>query len=327
MLKLSNIQLLRFLAALMVMFSHLADQEIMWKSSSQSHSWVHLLSYGKYGVDIFFVISGYVITSSYMKTKKTPREFIIVRFFRIYPIYAIATTLLTLLHLLVPSLMAESNISLRNVLSSLTFTSNVFGYEYPFLPQGWTLEIEVLFYCIFVGSIILCSLCQRFQININILSILIIAFCALFGAPFIMLEFIYGIFIASILGTKGRNVLIFISILIISFSILIFNRIDLNDLRLFSIGVPSAMLVYFATKLPQIQLKGIGFLGEISYSMYLLHGMSIAVLDRLFTFLEIQSIPLFILSVLIMVLFISSISYLKIEKPFNDIGKKYVKHM
>jgi peptidoglycan/LPS O-acetylase OafA/YrhL len=327
MLKLSNIQLLRFLAALMVLFSHLADQEIMWKSSSQSHSWVHLLSYGKYGVDIFFVISGYVITSSYMKTKKTPWEFIVVRFFRIYPIYAIATTLLTLLHLLVPSLMAESSITLRNVLSSLTFTSNVFGYEYPFLPQGWTLEIEVLFYCIFVGSIIFCSLSQRFQMNSNILSILIISFCALIGAPTIMLEFIYGILIASILSTKGRNFLICISIFMISISILIFSRIDLDDFRVFSIGAPSAILVYFATRLPQITLRGVGFLGEISYSMYLLHGMSIAFLNRLFAFLEIQSIPLFILCVLIVVLLISSISYLKIERPFNDIGKKYVKHV
>ena len=113
----------------------------------------------------------------------------------------------------------------------------------------------------------------------------------------------------------------------ISISILIFSRIDLDDFRVFSIGAPSAVLVYFATRLPQITLRGVGFLGEISYSMYLLHGMSIAFLGRLFAFLEIQSIPLFILCVLIMVLLISSVSYLKIERPFNDIGKKYVKHV
>jgi len=327
MLKLSNIQLLRFLAALMVLLSHLPGQEIMWKSSSQSESWVHLFSYGKYGVDIFFVISGFVITSSYMKTAKTPREFIIVRFFRIYPIYAIATIMLTLLHLLLPSLMTESNISLKNLLSSLTFTSNYFGYQYPFLPQGWTLEIEVLFYCIFASSIIFCSLRKRFQFKISILSILMICFSVLIGAPNIMLEFIYGIVIASNLDIKRRNFLILISMFITSYLILILSTLDLDDFRILLIGAASAMLVYLAVKLPQIQLRGINFLGEISYSMYLLHGMSIAFLGWSFAFLGIQSVPLFILCVLIIVLLISSMTYLMIERPFNDIGKKYAKRV
>lgn len=82
MRKLESIQVLRGIAASMVVIMH------AWGVSTlqqQPHNPVRL---GAAGVDLFFVISGFIMAT--ISAGKTPREFLIDRLWRIYPIWWIA---------------------------------------------------------------------------------------------------------------------------------------------------------------------------------------------------------------------------------------------
>lgn len=294
MVKVSNIQFLRFTAAMMVVTSHIASHIPLSAGQQETKFWYQLSVAGSYGVDIFFVISGYVIADSYKHQTKSLSQFLKLRFFRIYPLYATVTTLFFLLHLMIPSMLNSSSGSIKLFISSLTFTSSTFGFSYPILPQGWTLEIEVFFYLIFAGSIILCSRFKSFSGKEELLSSVFILSAIFFGATNLMIEFIF---------------------------VRIYLAIGFTSYRFFWIGLPSALLVYLAIATPQLPKKLVNFLGDISYSIYLVHGMLIAVSLKLFTRINENSIPMFSGFIFITVIAIGGCTYLFFEKPIISYSK------
>jgi peptidoglycan/LPS O-acetylase OafA/YrhL len=100
---------------------------------------------GAAGVVVFFFVSGYIIT--HVLQKENTREFLIKRFFRIYPLYVFAVLiqnsrslmLCILYHQLIPE-------RLPILLSQLSLAGDVFGTRYSLYGIEWTLRIEVLFY-------------------------------------------------------------------------------------------------------------------------------------------------------------------------------------
>jgi len=315
MVRLSNIQFLRFFAAMMVVTSHIASHVPLLAGHQESSFWDRISIAGSYGVDIFFVISGFVITNSFRHQKKSPSQFLKLRFFRIYPLYAAVTILFFLMHLVFPSMANSSKISIRLLLSSLTLTSRIFGFPYPILPQGWTLEIEVFFYLIFVASIILCLRLKSFSGKEGLLSGVFILLAIIFGAPNLMIEFVFGTLI-SIYSGKTRK-MGFILLAAIGFFIFIWINIaiDIRTDRYLWIGLPSALLVFLAIATPQLPRRFMNFLGDISYSIYLIHGIIIAVLLRFFTGIHEHSILIFSECVFALVVVIAGCTYLFFERP------------
>jgi exopolysaccharide production protein ExoZ len=321
MVKVSNIQFLRFTAAMMVVTSHIASRVPLFAGQQETKFWEQISVAGSYGVDIFFVISGYVIADSYKNQTRSPFLFLKLRFFRIYPLYAAVTTLFFLLHLIIPSMMNSSNGSIKLFLGSLTFTSSIFGFSYPILPQGWTLEIEVFFYLIFVVSIILCSRFKLFSGKEGLLSIVFILSAVFFGATDLMIEFIFGLFISMYSSRARKFRFILLASVCITIFVVIYLAIDVTSFRFFWIGLPCALLVYLAIATPQLTKKSVNFLGDISYSIYLVHGMLIAVSLRLFTSINEHSIPIFFGFIFTTVVAISGCTYLLFEKPIISYSK------
>jgi exopolysaccharide production protein ExoZ len=134
-----SIQLLRALACLLVLQVHL---------SSFNPLTANILS-GSIGVDVFFVISGYIIVSSAerLPEKGATRTFLINRFTRVAPYYY----LLTLLYLVLSHFAMHEYHSMRDLAMSFLFLPT--GHE-PVLPEGWTLQHEIVFYG-FVGVALL----------------------------------------------------------------------------------------------------------------------------------------------------------------------------
>jgi peptidoglycan/LPS O-acetylase OafA/YrhL len=119
---------------------------------------LHIARNGYYGVTIFFVISGFLITSGILTrygsfAAMQPRQFYLARFARIAPLLIATVAALTILHLTgVAGFVAAPTLSIWQALwAALTFQFNWYylaGANTGLLPWGplWSLSIEEMFY-------------------------------------------------------------------------------------------------------------------------------------------------------------------------------------
>jgi peptidoglycan/LPS O-acetylase OafA/YrhL len=102
--------------------------------------------WGKYGVQLFFMLSGLVNAMTLMK-KQNAREFLSARFVRICPAFWAVVIINCLVAGLAP--LSAHGITLPQLLANLTIMPNLLGFEC-IEPVTWTLQIEILFYGVLV---------------------------------------------------------------------------------------------------------------------------------------------------------------------------------
>jgi exopolysaccharide production protein ExoZ len=145
-----NLQALRGLAALLVVFVHL-DEFLLPQ--------IGVPFFGGAGVDIFFVISGFIMVVTTANRDVTPITFMADRITRIVPIYWVMTFAVFGLAFVLPTLLESTRVNWTELLKSLTFIpflkSN--GLIAPVLYVGWTLNYEMFFYLLFALGLALPS--------------------------------------------------------------------------------------------------------------------------------------------------------------------------
>lgn len=152
-----GIQALRAVAALMVVLVH---SIYLWHNRILHEAVPQYWMNGAAGVDIFFVISGFVMTITLPgldRYENPARVFLWRRITRIIPLYWLATSLKVALVLAIPAAVMHRGVSLTNVIGSYFFipTVNADGVVAPVIVQGWTLNYEMLFYVVFTGCLLL----------------------------------------------------------------------------------------------------------------------------------------------------------------------------
>ena len=142
-----SIHYLRGLAALLVVFHHGVLQ-----FPGLRDRYAHF-EFGQAGVDIFFVISGFVIYLASIEGRIRPGEFVKRRIVRIVPLYWVATLALVAAAVCAPQLFATTVVTPQNVGQSLLFIpsySAAFPDQiWPVLVPGWSLNYEMFFYGLF----------------------------------------------------------------------------------------------------------------------------------------------------------------------------------
>lgn len=136
-----NIQALRAVAALLVVFVHLDVFARVLGLPTTGHG----------GVDLFFVISGFIMVHTTRSRPIGPGAFMLNRLTRIAPIYWLLTLATFAVAWLAPRLMQATVADVEQLLLSLAFIpfrkSN--GLVQPVLFVGWTLNFEMFFYALF----------------------------------------------------------------------------------------------------------------------------------------------------------------------------------
>jgi exopolysaccharide production protein ExoZ len=135
---LASIQMLRAAAALSVVLFHAAQ-------------WSHIdFAVGAAGVDLFFVISGFVLWTACEARPVTPSAFLLARARRILPLYWIVTLAAAGAALLWPRALPIVLPEARHLVLSLLLAPHVdpAGGPFPLLPTGWTLTYEAFFYLV-----------------------------------------------------------------------------------------------------------------------------------------------------------------------------------
>jgi peptidoglycan/LPS O-acetylase OafA/YrhL len=294
-----SIQLLRAVAALSVVYVHCADY-IVCRSFQTT---------GRFGVDIFFVISGVVIAYVVSKGKDGAGNFLIKRFIRIEPMYILVTIIMTFTAVIFPGMIKNNEVSVLGFIKSILFIPGPENGGSPVLDQGWSLNYEMLFYI----AVFLCVLFVKKKRYLTTACVLILVFIIAvlqFGntdsfilnyyGPSMFLEFIYGIILyhlytlfekinRRVIINRQVKIIALISSAIFWYGFMIY--CDMGDHYLsisrgIIFGIPAAGVVgsvLFLEKEIKYDNRAVRFwveLGEASYVMYLIHCLIIVFLAK-----------------------------------------------
>ena len=165
------IQYLRAIAALMVACLHSFGQ----LPGANQLLYFPILGIG---VDIFFVISGFIMLVTTWEKPITPRQFMTLRIVRIVPLYWLMTLSLLGAAVVAPTLFKSLKFDSAAVIKSLLFipydSLSEPGHPYPVLDPGWTLNYEMFFYALFALSLFL-SKRFRLWVLLPLLAALVVA--------------------------------------------------------------------------------------------------------------------------------------------------------
>lgn len=293
MQRLLSIQLLRALAALMVVTFHVSGS-----------SWL----VGAAGVDIFFVISGLVMWIVTALPNVRPSTFAFDRLARILPLYWICTLVLAVTSLALPKIFPSLSVTPGWLIASLLLWPSYepgTSHIWPVLAQGWTLTYEMLFYAILLLAQLLDASRRTLFVTGAILGLVVLgillppdsAALTVYTNP-LLLEFLAGYWLGK-LATAGllkefRSGYMALTIAVIGFGAAIVNGSDPSGwMRLLQWGLPALALVAAAMAFEPViaalfkkattsALMRLGaLLGDASYAIYLTHGFAISVLKKL----------------------------------------------
>lgn len=244
-----------------------------------------LLMHGAAGVDIFFVLSGFVMAHTSLDRQITPLAFMRARFSRIAPLYWAMTVFVFIAGCLKPTLFPHLPVDTRHLLTSIFFIPQPEGQ---LVYVGWTLNYEMFFYLIFAMFLHMKGRMKRATCIIGTLIALAAChfltygnFIAHYLCNPIILEFVAGIVISLIwrsTPTPG-SMTIYVFLCMAAYTALFLGPNPLNSVhsysRLLQWGPPAAVLVLAAVLLERngiiIKDKFIQLLGDASYSIYLTH--------------------------------------------------------
>ncbi|WP_337267386.1 acyltransferase family protein [Oryzifoliimicrobium ureilyticus] len=309
-----TIQYLRAIAALAVVGFHISETYGLG------------LQAGAAGVDIFFVISGFIMWVTTNDRRMTPGDFLWRRIRRIVPLYWIVTVTTFALASWKPQFFFGAVVTLVNLAGSLVFLPVIHDDALkPIVMQGWTLSYEMFFYLVF--SITLVFQGKKRLICLLGLLFAIVAFhpfagegyAAIFSEP-IILEFAAGLAIGA-LWTSGWRMPFFIALAAAIVGLLMFPLMDLAAPHLdraLRWGVPAGLLllgvVFMERERTAPHLPLLHYLGDASYSIYIWHVLAgivvTAILLRASAPLVLQAPVIFVGSVLL-----SLAGYHFVERP------------
>lgn len=274
-----NIQMLRALAALAVVLYHLGPH---YQHAGGSLDFlIAAAQWGFWGVDIFFVISGFVISHTVFSR---PRDLAsTVRFFR----HRLSRIFLgywpfALLALFVFPLHSPEGLLKVSIFKSLTLTSA--DLSLLAVPVAWSLSYELYFYGLF-GLLFLCSntLIKRVLLGMFLFLLVRTLFVPVdyasnlyFWVSAYMLEFFYGVLIYLLQGFLcNRRLILPVGMLVITGVVLgVSNSLE-HDLRVLYFGISAATTVILALQLEVNRIfvapGWLVSLGDSSYALYLSH--------------------------------------------------------
>jgi len=267
----NSIQILRGVAATSVVYWHIDA----------------IPSFGSFGVEIFFVISGFVM-ALITSTNRNPSKFLSDRISRIVPLYWVLTTGFLIVLALYPHLTNSTTFNIPNYLKSLFFIPyfRENGKMFPLLFVGWTLNYEMFFYACITISLVVSKKHPLILTSIILASVFVlfgklidnVTLNAFFSNPQIF-EFILGIIAYQVyklrlVGNVPKYVFFLLGIS--SYVFMAFAQIyavPASGLVLY--GLPSFLLIISCVELETLMrghlanfLKSIG---DASYATYLSH--------------------------------------------------------
>lgn len=339
---LAHIQVLRAFAAFAVLVSHLRVIESKYAIDPVLPE---SCSLGYVGVDLFFVISGFIMARLSFGAGRglsAAMAFAIARCGRIYPLYWAVSALLVALWLIRPDMVFSSSPDKPHLLKSFLLLPDT---RPPLLVVGWTLVHEMYFYLVFAAVLLLP---RRATAPMLVVWGGVVVTAHLCGSsdsgPAVRIashplttEFIIGALAGWFFGDLSRNaggsaLLLGSMGLIASLAYALISGICFSEtfwtgswMRPALFAIPGALLVIGLASLDLRGVKTSGFLahlGDQSYALYLTHVLSLSFVGRMWKTLP-QAVTavdnLFALTVLVTFAYLSAeVAFRIVDRPVRD---------
>lgn len=324
-----TIDLLRGIAALMVMIVHFAGTGFLEESTITKIS-----AYGQNGVTIFFVISGFIIPYSLIKKNYSLsqfKDFITRRLVRLTPPFHVSLILTILFYYLVPSFSGNYHQNEGLLLSIWKVFIN-FTYLVPFVNGTWyndvywTLAIELQYYLIigllypfitknkYITLFILIIVCFSHYIT-DLFSIKLQTSLLDFSTPFVIgiIIFLSKIKFLNVRETILSSVVVFF----------------LCKQQISGTRMIFALVAYLCIFLLQFKSSIATFFGKISYSLYLTHLLLFQVCyvlcEKIIDFSTPTAKEIFVLFLIPLSILFAYGFYKLVEEPAINLSKQLAK--
>jgi exopolysaccharide production protein ExoZ len=320
-----SIQYLRAIAALLVVLHH----------TRNPHTWLFnpLSEFQGFtvGVDIFFVISGFIMAS--IGAKERPLVFAQKRLIRVAPIYWLACATVFLL-----SIQSEGSSATltQHFLKSIFFVPhlNPNGEPFPILIPGWTLNYEMFFYGLFFLGLL-----ARAPIQLTLVAILCLV---LLGQVHSSSNLLYTTYTNTLLSEFAAGLLIgkyrsriaatkWVGLLVpIGFAFLFLT----THWTLATAGASAVVggLVSIEKSIPN--MRGMALLGDASYAIYITHHFTLSKILKIWRGIPLQEDVQFwglVVTSLLICSAVGLVVHKLIEKPMtqylNQIAKGFNRQM
>lgn len=323
---LKSLQILRAIAATTVVYFHIGA----------------IPKFGSFGVDIFFVISGFVM-AMVISNGQDSYTFAVSRLTRIIPLYWILTTFVLLLASIKPELFNSTTANLTNYLKSIFFIPyfKENGALNPMLPVGWTLNYEMFFYlCIWIS--IIASRKYYLLVTTLLLASVYLWFgkhtsnlaASQFFHSELLFEFIFGMlafeaYRINFARKKYKSLLIFLAAgSYTAMAIIETSEFEANRVLIY--GIPSVTLVLSLTHLEylfsnnNLITKILTTIGDGSYATYLSHFYVVEGIRKIF-FRQLNLIdpytPTGVSIILFLSLLVGHLIFNLLDKPLHKYFK------
>lgn len=336
--KFYSIQALRGIAAFLVVIAHSIEH-----GPSESPNAIVLT--GRFGVEIFFVISGFVIMLAAGAGRFSAGQFIARRIWRVVPLYWMTTFLVAAMALASPATFATTVFDLGYLIKSLAFIPmplpGTLDWR-PLFKLGWTLNYEIFFYLLMAMTFWAKSARLRGALVITALLACFVA--SFFVAPsrsvlayyanLSVLPFAIGVMMATLGGQRLAQLpgVAKAALAVLAFGLtLLFYQTPYDQTKVLSghlVMAAAAGTVVAAF----LALEGRGrrsflkWCGDISYSLYLTHmfvvGAGWVLINRLYPDAGYLGLTVMIAGIIGASLVVAHLSYRILEKPLLGLFPK-----
>jgi exopolysaccharide production protein ExoZ len=336
-----SIDFLRGVMASLVMIYHFNS----WSGDGLDASSI-LSRFGLYAVSIFYIISGYALAYVYSDKGSSVDilKYSSARFFRLAPLFYLVSTAF-----LIKAIIVNDDISFINIVLNFSFLFSVVDPSAYLATGAWSIGNEMLFYCVLL--IVLKS--PKYELALFVLLVLSIISFVLFRFQILNIDaslpsqwglyinplnhilfFVTGLcfyqyrhFIARYTG------ILLTCTLMLSSLIFLYpaegGRINLvtglTSFLLFLSSVSIFLVFLILNRFSLFSFLPFRFMGDISYSLYLLHPLVWFVVARILPS-NFNAVVIIILAVIVTVI-LSWVSFKYFEKPAINFGKRYIKHV
>lgn len=344
--RLAFIDTLRGIAVLSVLLQHALEQVVLNEAAGNYYRIFHnvvgeYFNFGRFGVVLFFFVSGFVIPNSFPNSSAPIRDFAISRFFRLYPAYWVSIVVV----LLIAPAMEGRTFPLSQVLANVTMLQmfiNIANLNIGY----WTLAVELIFY---VGCIALFAIGLLRARGTAICIVCAASLSAIVAFPFIKSHLVWGLLelmldlTAMFFGKVVRDAVIgkrlqwpYVAICTLLYvlyaSACAYRRygVDYQDNFFCAYGMGAAYIgaafvfLAFAALGERGASSVLSFVGRISYSVYLMGPYVLVVIVQYSgTGRSPGQWSLFVIGVGLVSILVSWLNYLAVEKPMVTVGHRF----
>jgi len=343
--RLAFIDTLRGIAVLAVVLQHALEEIVSSQATGAYHTAIHnaighYFNFGRFGVVLFFFVSGFVIPYSFPNTATPVRDFTISRFFRLYPAYWLSIAVV----LILAPLLEGKTFPPSQIAINLTMFQMFVGVPNLRIVY-WTLFIELIFYISCMGLFAAGLLNRRLTAFYIVVAASVICIIGPLFIPYrivwsgmeIVLNltamFFGKVIRDTVIGERLRwqhvavcAVLYFVFAITLSLKRFGVEYHD-NFFHGYSIGAAyvsaGIFFMIFAAFGERMSWRFMAFVGVISYSVYLMAPFVIVAIMHFFgAGRDPAEWLLFVTAVVVFSLLVSWLTHIVVEKPFIKIGHR-----